>query len=292
MPLTRAVRAGRERAGARARAALERAGRTDASTVSVARSPRSDLEASSGPARPAAGRSTRQGEPDPLAVAARRDLARRRASAGSTASSRVAAPEHARSSRARRRDSPRRPASARLARELKARRAATPSARGSRRAPRRLARERGGRLAAPLSRRSPAAARHEHGRPRTRSQRTCRRRARRERSQAQSSRAASLERRRARGRPIAPSGPRTLTVIVDRLLAAAAGRRPASRSGWARRRRPVVIPLGTRMTIPGYGEGVAADTGGADHGSDDRPLVPDLAQALAWGRRTVTITLH
>ena len=30
---------------------------------------------------------------------------------------------------------------------------------------------------------------------------------------------------------------------------------------------PSVIPLGTRMTIPGYGEGVAADTGGAVHGA-------------------------
>ena len=30
---------------------------------------------------------------------------------------------------------------------------------------------------------------------------------------------------------------------------------------------PSVIPLGTRMTIPGYGEGVAADTGGAVRGA-------------------------
>ena len=29
---------------------------------------------------------------------------------------------------------------------------------------------------------------------------------------------------------------------------------------------PTVIPLGTRMTIPGYGEAVAADTGGAIKG--------------------------
>ena len=38
---------------------------------------------------------------------------------------------------------------------------------------------------------------------------------------------------------------------------------------------PSVIPLGTRLTIPGYGEGVAADTGQRRPGSDDRPLVPD-----------------
>jgi 3D (Asp-Asp-Asp) domain-containing protein/peptidoglycan hydrolase CwlO-like protein len=55
---------------------------------------------------------------------------------------------------------------------------------------------------------------------------------------------------------------------------------------------PSVIPLGTHMTIPGYGEGVAADTGGAVRGADIDLWFPSLAQALAWGRRTVTITLH
>ena len=55
---------------------------------------------------------------------------------------------------------------------------------------------------------------------------------------------------------------------------------------------PSVIPLGTRMTIPGYGEGVAADTGSAVVGSTIDLWFPTLAQARAWGRRTVTITLH
>jgi 3D (Asp-Asp-Asp) domain-containing protein len=55
---------------------------------------------------------------------------------------------------------------------------------------------------------------------------------------------------------------------------------------------PSVIPLGTRLTIPGYGEGVAADTGGAVRGSTIDLWFPTLAQAHAWGRRTVTITLH
>ncbi len=55
---------------------------------------------------------------------------------------------------------------------------------------------------------------------------------------------------------------------------------------------PSVIPLGTRMTIPGYGEGVAADTGGAVTGNTIDLWFPTLADALAWGRRTVTITLH
>jgi 3D (Asp-Asp-Asp) domain-containing protein len=55
---------------------------------------------------------------------------------------------------------------------------------------------------------------------------------------------------------------------------------------------PSVIPLGTKLTIPGYGEAVAADTGGAVHGNVIDIWFPTLAQARAWGRRTVTITLH
>jgi 3D (Asp-Asp-Asp) domain-containing protein len=55
---------------------------------------------------------------------------------------------------------------------------------------------------------------------------------------------------------------------------------------------PSVIPLGTQLTIPGYGEGVAADTGSAVQGYTIDLWFPTLADALAWGRRTVTITLH
>lgn len=55
---------------------------------------------------------------------------------------------------------------------------------------------------------------------------------------------------------------------------------------------PSVIPLGTHMTIPGYGEAVAADTGGAVVGAAIDVWFPSVAQANAWGRRTVTITLH
>jgi 3D (Asp-Asp-Asp) domain-containing protein/peptidoglycan hydrolase CwlO-like protein len=55
---------------------------------------------------------------------------------------------------------------------------------------------------------------------------------------------------------------------------------------------PSVIPLGTRMSIPGYGSGVAADTGGAVQGATIDLWFPTLAEARAWGRRTVTIALH
>jgi 3D (Asp-Asp-Asp) domain-containing protein len=90
---------------------------------------------------------------------------------------------------------------------------------------------------------------------------------------------------------IASTGSRTLTV---------------SSSGYALRGRtatgiptgpgvvavdPSVIPLGTRMSIPGYGIGIAADTGGAIQGSTIDLWFPTTAQALQWGRRTVTITM-
>jgi 3D (Asp-Asp-Asp) domain-containing protein len=55
---------------------------------------------------------------------------------------------------------------------------------------------------------------------------------------------------------------------------------------------PTVIPLGTRMTIPGYGEGVAADTGGAIKGLRIDVWVPTLEEAEQWQWKTVTITLH
>jgi peptidoglycan DL-endopeptidase CwlO len=55
---------------------------------------------------------------------------------------------------------------------------------------------------------------------------------------------------------------------------------------------PSVIALGTKMTIPGYGEGVAADTGGAVAGAHIDLWFPTEAEALAWGSRTVTVTLH
>src|SRR5689334_11185969 len=54
---------------------------------------------------------------------------------------------------------------------------------------------------------------------------------------------------------------------------------------------PSVIPLGTPLSIPGYGSGVAADTGGAIVGATIDLWFPTVAQARAWGRRTVTISL-
>lgn len=55
---------------------------------------------------------------------------------------------------------------------------------------------------------------------------------------------------------------------------------------------PTVIPLGTRMYVPGYGEGVAADTGSAVKGRTIDVWFESCEDAMAWGRKTVTITLH
>ena len=55
---------------------------------------------------------------------------------------------------------------------------------------------------------------------------------------------------------------------------------------------PNVIALGTKLTIPGYGEGIAADIGGAVAGAHIDLWFPTQAEALAWGSRTVTVTLH
>lgn len=54
---------------------------------------------------------------------------------------------------------------------------------------------------------------------------------------------------------------------------------------------PSVIPLGTRLSVPGYGNGVAADVGSGIKGATIDLWMP-RAQCMAWGRRTVTITIY
>jgi 3D (Asp-Asp-Asp) domain-containing protein len=54
---------------------------------------------------------------------------------------------------------------------------------------------------------------------------------------------------------------------------------------------PSVIPLGTRLYVPGYGNSVAADVGGGIKG-DTIDLWMTPSQCAAWGRRTVTITIY
>jgi 3D (Asp-Asp-Asp) domain-containing protein len=55
---------------------------------------------------------------------------------------------------------------------------------------------------------------------------------------------------------------------------------------------PNVIPLGTRLFVPGYGPAVAADVGSAVRGNIIDLWMPSTKDALTWGRRTVTITIY
>ena len=52
---------------------------------------------------------------------------------------------------------------------------------------------------------------------------------------------------------------------------------------------PAIIPLGTRVYIPGYGEALAADTGGAIYGYRIDLCMENYYQAMDFGRRTVTV---
>lgn len=52
---------------------------------------------------------------------------------------------------------------------------------------------------------------------------------------------------------------------------------------------PNVIPLGTRVYIPGYGEAIAADTGGDIVGNRIDVVLEDYGSAMQFGRRTVDV---
>jgi 3D (Asp-Asp-Asp) domain-containing protein len=55
---------------------------------------------------------------------------------------------------------------------------------------------------------------------------------------------------------------------------------------------PTVIPLGTRLYIPGYGKGIAADVGGGIKGKIIDLWYSTYAQCAKWGMRTVRITIY
>lgn len=52
---------------------------------------------------------------------------------------------------------------------------------------------------------------------------------------------------------------------------------------------PNVIPLGSRLYIPGYGIAVAADTGGAIHGGRIDLCMESYGEAINFGRRNVEV---
>ena len=106
--------------------------------------------------------------------------------------------------------------------------------------------------------------------------------------------------------PVAEAAPAEVAAPRTAAVSSGPGTLTVSSSGYALRGRtatgiltgpgvvavdPAVIPLGTRMSIPGYGIGIAADTGGAIQGNTIDLWFPTTEQALQWGRRTVTITL-
>ena len=55
---------------------------------------------------------------------------------------------------------------------------------------------------------------------------------------------------------------------------------------------PKLIPLGTKLHVPGYGPSIAADVGSAIKGRIIDLWMPSDAAAREWGRRTVVITVY
>jgi 3D (Asp-Asp-Asp) domain-containing protein len=107
--------------------------------------------------------------------------------------------------------------------------------------------------------------------------------------------AAPVEARSAATAPAAAAAARgTLTLVVDAVAYHLPGRTasglPVGVGVIAV--DPNVIPLGTRVFVPGYGSAVAADVGSAIKGAIIDLWMPSTAAARAWGRRTVTITVY
>ena len=167
-----------------------------------------------------------------------------------------------------------------------------PRARGARPARSRRSRHRAVQTAAALRARAgrprrlsrvarAAAAPHATADPRTRLTRPSGRREGAGRCKAQSSPDSSTAPAQLRR---SLTGARTLTVTVDRVLAARAGPRPGFRSGSGIVAvDPAVIPLGTRLSIPGLRRRGRGRHGWRGAGHDDRPVVPDPGRSPAPG---------
>ena len=54
---------------------------------------------------------------------------------------------------------------------------------------------------------------------------------------------------------------------------------------------PAIIPLGTRLYVEGYGEGIAEDTGGAIKGEILDLYMESEDECWDWGRRTVKVRI-
>jgi 3D (Asp-Asp-Asp) domain-containing protein len=96
------------------------------------------------------------------------------------------------------------------------------------------------------------------------------------------------------GNAMPPSAPGARPITVTATGYSMGGRTSAGlRAGWGVAAvDPSLIPLGSHLTVPGYGEAVAADTGGSVAGATIDLWFPSAAQANAWGRRIVTVVVH
>ena len=54
---------------------------------------------------------------------------------------------------------------------------------------------------------------------------------------------------------------------------------------------PNIIPIGTKVHVDGYGDAIAADTGGAIHGNKIDIFIPTESEAIQWGRKTVAVQI-
>ncbi|WP_404356403.1 LysM peptidoglycan-binding domain-containing protein [Cytobacillus firmus] len=55
---------------------------------------------------------------------------------------------------------------------------------------------------------------------------------------------------------------------------------------------PKVIPLGSKVYVPGYGEAIAGDKGSAVRGNKIDVFISNKQRALQWGSKTVTIKVY
>lgn len=94
----------------------------------------------------------------------------------------------------------------------------------------------------------------------------------------------------------APKRGQRMRVLATAYSAAEPGASPGTRMGPPARYGvvavdPNVIPLGSRLYIPGYGYAIAADTGGAINGHHIDLCFDTLAGMNSWGSRYVTIII-
>lgn len=55
---------------------------------------------------------------------------------------------------------------------------------------------------------------------------------------------------------------------------------------------PKVIPLGSKVYVPGYGEAIAADKGSSVKGNKIDVFIPNKQRALQWGSKTIKVKVY